>query len=100
MRGLTGTVDDRVDQLFEKIGGCGLFQVFAYVSIAFGISAPSWFVYEIGYFTQAPTAYICTYTGGVTPTEDICTQENICAGNPEISTWEADPDDEKTLYNW
>ena len=49
---LEGTVDDRVDELFEKDGGCGLFQVFAYFAIAFGMSAPSWFIYEVGFFTQ------------------------------------------------
>ena len=49
---LEGTVDDRVDELYEKIGGCGLFQVFAYFAIAFGMSAPSWFIYEVGFFTQ------------------------------------------------
>ena len=63
-----GTVDDRVDELFEKIGGCGMFQVFAWFSISFGISSLSWFIFEIGYFTQKPTTYICTYKGGMTPT--------------------------------
>lgn len=42
---------DQVDMLFEKAGGCGLFQVIAYIAIAFGMSATSWFVYEFGYFT-------------------------------------------------
>ena len=58
------TVDDRVNELFENIGGCGLFQVFAYIAIAFGMSSTSWFVYEIGYFTQAPDAYICKNAEG------------------------------------
>ena len=51
---LEGTVEDRVDALFETIGGGGLFQVFAYLAIAWGMSAPCWFIYEVGYFTQAP----------------------------------------------
>lgn len=61
---LEGTVDDRVNELFERIGGCGLFQVFAYFAIAFGMSSPSWFIYEIGYFTQAPDEYICKNAEG------------------------------------
>ena len=64
------------------------------------MSSPSWFIYEIGYLTQAPDAYVCTYTDGVTPSTDICTQANICDGDSRIATWEADPDSEKTLYNW
>ena len=61
---LVGTVDDRVNELFERIGGCGLFQVFAYLAISFGMSSPSWFIYEIGYFTQAPDEYICKNAEG------------------------------------
>ena len=42
---LTGTVDERVDKLFDNLGGCGWFQVFAYIAISFGMSSPSWFFY-------------------------------------------------------
>ena len=31
---------------------------------------------------------------------DICTEDQICAGNPNIATWEADPDSDGFLYNW
>ena len=44
-------MDEKVDELYAELGGCGLFQVFAYITIGFGMSAPSWFVYEIGYLT-------------------------------------------------
>lgn len=64
------------------------------------MSAQSWFIFELGFFTQAPDAYICTYTGGIIPPEDICTKENICNGDPRIASWEADPDSDRTLYNW
>jgi MFS family permease len=94
------TVDDRVDQLFGKVGGCGLFQVFAYIVIVFGISGPSFFIFAIGFFTQKPDAYVCTYTGDVEPTENICTLDNICAGDSQIASWEADPDSIRTLDNW
>ena len=79
---LEGTVDDRVDELYEKIGGCGLFQVFAYFSIAFGMSAPSWFIYEVGFFTQAPDQYICKDADGNVLPADVCTKDNICDGDP------------------
>ena len=44
-------VEERVHKLYDKLGGCGLFQVVAYIAIAFGMSGPSWFIYEIGYLT-------------------------------------------------
>ena len=94
------TPEDRIDRLFEEAGGCGLFQVFAYVAIAIGMSAPSWFIYEFGYLTQAPDAYVCTYAAGVTPDPSICTKENICDDDPRIASWEADPDSPDTLDNW
>ena len=34
------------------------------------------------------------------PGVNICTQENICDDDPHIKSWEADPDSDKTLYNW
>ena len=92
------TLEDRVDELYEELGGCGLFQVLAYFAITFGMSAPSWFIYEIGFLTQAPTEYICTYYSATD--QPACTLENICADNPAIESWEADPASVKTLYNW
>ena len=43
------TLEESVDQIFEDAGGCGLFQVFVYFAIALGMSAPSWFIYEVGF---------------------------------------------------
>jgi len=57
----TLTLDERVDKVYDDIGGCGRFQVFVYFALAFGMSAPSWFIYEIGYLDQKPSDYICTY---------------------------------------
>ena len=94
------SIEDKVDKLYEDIGGCGCFQVFAYFALAFGMSSPSWFVYEIGFLTQEPDKYICTYTTPIPAGLDICNKDNICAGNPWIATYEADPNDDKTLYNW
>ena len=44
-------MDQQVDKTFTRIGGCGLFQVFAYFAIAWGMSAPSWYIYEVGFLT-------------------------------------------------
>ena len=93
--------EERVEKVFEDIGGCGLFQVVAYLAIALGMSAPSWFIYELGFLTQEPTQFVCTYYEQYTnDSSDICTKENICADDPRIATWEADPDSTKTLNNF
>ena len=93
-------LEESVDQIFEDAGGCGLFQVFVYFAIAFGMSAPSFFIYEIGFLIQKPSEYICTYKSETDMPE--CTVDNICndSVNSAFSSWEADPDSEKTLNNW
>ena len=94
------SLEDQIEKLFQESGGCGWFQVLAYFAITLGISGPNFFLFEIGFYTQAPDTYICTYTDGVQPSVDICTKEYICKNDPRIATWEADPDSDKTLYNW
>lgn len=62
------------------------------------MSAPSWFVYEVGFYTQTPDSYICTYSDGVVAS---CTQDEICGNDASnIVSYEGDPDDPKFLYNW
>ena len=84
--------------MFDDIGGCGLFQVFSFVTIAWGMSAQSWYFYALGFLTQEPGSYVCTYNG--VADDDICTKENICADDPRIATWEGNPDSEAFLNNW
>ena len=69
------------------------------MAIAFGISSPSWFVYEVGYLTQAPDDYICKFTEDDVP-PDTCTKKNICDNDPLIESYKGDPNDDKFLYNW
>ena len=91
------TVEERVEKLYEDLGGCGCFQVLAYFGIAWGMSGPSWFIYEVGYLTQEPD-YICEYDdSGETPE---CNKENICSEAPGIKSWDYDYNSEKTLHNW
>ena len=87
-----------MDQLYERVGGCGLFQILAYFAIAIGMSAPSWYFYEVGFFTQAPGSYLCTYSDGIVAS---CTQDEICGSDASnIVSYEGDPSDPKFLYNW
>ena len=86
------TLEEKVDQIYEDVGGCGPFQVFVYFAIAFGMSAPSFFIYQIGYLDQKPSDYICTYESETNM--PACTVDNICdySVNSAFSSWEADPD--------
>ncbi len=43
------SVDDKVDKIFNQIGGFGRFQLFAVIAIVLGLSGPNWFWYEVGY---------------------------------------------------
>ena len=97
-------VNENIEELFESLGGFSRFQVFAYIAIVFGMAGPNFFSFTFGYLTQKPDKYICTYTDVVDHTmlanEKICTVKNICDDDPRIATWEADPNDAQTLYNW
>ena len=65
------------------------------VAILFGTNTQDLWFNELGYFIQAPDTYICTYASQ--DNKPPCTKENICANNPAITSWEADPDSMKTL---
>ena len=60
------TLDQRVDDMMMKVGGCGCFQVLAYLAIGFGMTAPGWFIYEEGFLTQPATVYLCECIEGYT----------------------------------
>ena len=64
------------------------------------MSGPGWFIYEIGFLQQKPSDYICTYKDPLQ--EPACTVENICNNDVNVAfeSWEANPDSDKTLYNW
>ena len=53
-------VEAKVDKTFRDIGGCGCFQVFAYLVIALGIHSQGFYIYMLGYYEQAPI-YECTF---------------------------------------
>ena len=74
-----------------------MFQVIAYLAIALGMSAQSWYIYEMGYMTQVPD-YTCTFHDPDNPVE--CNQKNICDKDSNVASWEPDMDSDKSLYNW
>ena len=56
-------VEAKVDKTFRDIGGCGCFQVFAYLVIALGIHSQGFYIYMLGYYEQPPI-YECTFKNG------------------------------------
>lgn len=46
--------------------------------------------------------FTCQFTDpvAVTDPEQVCTAENICDNDPEISSWAVDWNSKKSLYNW
>lgn len=89
-----------LDKVMEDVGGFGRFQLLAYTVIAFGINSTGFWFYILGFLYQLPD-YKCE----VTPDhdakiDDICTRENICAGDNRIRNWKVDEDSNRSLDNW
>ena len=93
------TAEEKVEQIYEDVGGCGFFQVFAFFAISWGMSVVCFFEFQIGYLIQKPSDYVCSYKSETDMPS--CTVQNICddSVNGAFSSWEADPNSEKTLQN-
>lgn len=59
----------------------------------------------IGFLLQMPD-FKCTFSESVPIDElqnvndDLCTVERICAGDPQIKSWQVDETSSRTLDNW
>ena len=42
-------IEENVNELFEQLGGFSKFQIFAYISIIFGMDGPNYVTYTLGY---------------------------------------------------
>ena len=60
------------------------------------ISATSFWLYALGYLTQAPS-YLCTYKSQII---QACTAANICSGDETIESSEVDYSNPISLHNW
>ena len=54
-------LEDKIDKLYKDSGGFGKFQLFAMIALILGTDAHDLWFQELGYFTQAPDSYVCTY---------------------------------------
>ena len=43
-------VEAKVDKTFRELGGCGCFQIFAYLVIGLGIHSQGFYIYMLGYY--------------------------------------------------
>ena len=92
------SLDDKIDKMYQDLGGFSKFQFFAVFALLLGHSGQNFQFMIIGYLTQAPNSFVCAYAD---PNDQPpCTKENICAYDPRITSWKADPDSSMTLYNW
>ena len=88
-----------LDKVMEDLG-FGPFQLLAYSAIAFGMNSTGFWFYILGYLYQEP-AYKCESTPDhAAKMEEICTRENICAGDNRIINWKIDEDSDRSLDNW
>lgn len=78
----------------------GKFQVLVYAAIGFGINSTGFWFYILGFLYQEP-AYKCTVTPDhASYIDQVCTRQNICAGDNRIISWEVDEDSDRSLDNW
>ena len=79
---------ERLNQLLLEIGGFGRLQFLSYLVTWGGWVSVSFWLYALGYFIQKPV-YKCVFAGSVPEADmdEICTAENICDGDPRISSW-------------
>ena len=61
-----------MEEMIEKAGGIGLFQIYAMIVLLSGMLAVNTLIAPIGFLLQMPD-FKCTYTNGGTPKENICT---------------------------
>ena len=92
--------EQKLDKYLIEAGGLGRFQVLAYLIIGLGMNCTGFYFYMLGYFIQSPV-YNCVFNDPQ-PTDPsaVCTSENICSNDAQISSWSIDYNNELTLYNW
>ena len=93
--------EELLENTFTDIGGFGKFQLFACITLSSGISATSFWLYEMGYLTQKHI-YKCSFNNpsSIINPADVCTVANICGKNSQIASWQVDWNSEVSLHNW
>ena len=93
------TIDERIDQKFEEVGGFGIFQFLASIALIFGINSQAWWMYNLAYLIEPPT-YLCLING-TWKSGDSCTIDDICQKKPYITDYKIDFDQGSgSLHNW
>lgn len=84
-------VQENMTRLFKTIGGCGLFQIYAYISIVCGISSLSFLIYGIPSLIKYPSE--CYVDND--PSNDFNPAACNCGTSPDV-----DYSIEGNFYNW
>ena len=93
----------------ERAGGIGTFHVLFYFAISAGCNNLRAFLNHMIPFLIQKQVYKCQLVddvAGVLPAldviahDEICTQENICAGDARILSWAVDFSNDRSLHNW
>lgn len=98
------TNDELVDDLMERAGGISTFHVLFYFAISAGCNNVRAFLNHMIPFLIQKQVYKCQLVDDavveVDAHDEICTQENICAGDARIHSWAVDYDNNRSLHNW
>lgn len=89
-------MNDRYDRILAKVShrGCGKFQVFTTCTVLLAMIGQSYLDYGLAYLIMMPEL-ICTETGEVCTTKDICLGEST----PQVDYY-INYEDPFSLHNW
>ena len=92
--------DQKLDQIFTRIGGVSCFHIFLFFAINAGMSTMFFIPFSMGFLTQEPV-YKCAFsTDEPHDPAKVCTVENICADDKRIVNFEPDYSNANSLDNW
>lgn len=94
--------DELVDDLMMRAGGLGPFSFVVYFGVSAGVNNVRAFVNHMIPYLIQKQIYSCTLSRMDVGDEhdEICTRENICAGDARILSWQVDYTNNRSLHNY
>ena len=89
--------DEEYDKTLGRAGGCGIFQIFLFVSMLLNFSAVNFYSYNISFYELMPKQYLCVFSNSTQPI--VCQPDQFC-NNPDLVSYEVDYNSDGTLRNW
>ena len=90
-------LDDKLDSVFERLGGFGRYQLFLSITFVLMRNSVSLFFNSVSYLTKVPEEYYCTYAGS--EQSFSCKPEDFCQ-DPTVTSYEPNMELADSYDNW